>query len=207
MAAGHEPVVGAAFFLVDALDGTREFLAGSDDFTVKVALVEHGVPVWGLVYAPAGKRLFVTLGAQDAREAVVGYAGRVATADALKLSPIRVTRAGGRALRAAVSTSHGANEVEKLAQAGIEISGVERRGSSLKFGLIAAGEADIYPRFRETSAWDTAAGHAVVLAAGGCVTTLDGTALTYPARPGSWSNSDPQRRSSQRSRAGSATVL
>lgn len=188
MAAGREPTVGDQFFLVDALDGTREFLSGSADFTVNVALVEGGVPCWGLVYAPAVGRLFVTTGPGKACEAVVGYGGRSASAEALAFEPVAAARGAGGALRAAVSTSHGANEIDKLRQVGFEISGVERRGSSLKFGLLAAGEADIYPRFRETSAWDTAAGHAVLLAAGGCVTTLDGSALGYPHKRGSWLN-------------------
>lgn len=188
MSQGREPETGELFFLVDPLDGTREFVTGSADFTVNVALVERGRPVWGLVYAPALGRLFVSVEETAAAEAQTGYGAPARSMTDLSLSPIRTAKRTTAGVRATMSGSHQGGEVDALRNAGLAVAGVERRGSSLKFGLIAAGEADIYPRFGETSAWDTAAGHAVVLAAGGAMTTLDGTDLLYPHNDENWNN-------------------
>ena len=177
-AAGAAPEVAGRFFLVDPLDGTKEFVAGRDEFTVNIALIEDGVPVLGVVGAPALGRMF---------------AGDVARRESFELrrvaaSPepvrwqlrVRATPAGGPV--AVASRSHGSDATEAwLATAGI--SARVSIGSSLKFCLLAAGEADVYPRFGPTMEWDTAAGHAVVLAAGGVVYDTEGRPLRY-GKPG-----------------------
>lgn len=169
---------GAQLFLVDALDGTREFVAGSDDFTVNIGLIESGQPVFGLVLAPALGRLFATLGSRHAVEAPLA-ARKIAQAFAeLAYHDIATVEPDLAALRFLASRSHGSPGLDRfLAQH--RASSVRRLGSSIKFCLIACGEADVYPRFGPTSAWDTVAGHAVLLAAGGLVTTIVGQPLDY----------------------------
>lgn len=165
--------VGDVFFLVDPLDGTREFVRGGDDYTVNVALVRAGVPVVGAVYAPACRQLY--LGRP-------GFAELVET-DAehrpLARREIRVRRAAVPPLVVA-SRSHGSAATEAYI-AGLGL--VERVdiGSSLKFCLLAAGSADLYPRMSRTMQWDTAAGDAVLRAAGGATRRLDGADLAYGA--------------------------
>ena len=182
VAAGLIPAFGASAFLVDALDGTREFISGGIDFTVNVALVEHGVPVFGLLLAPAVGRLFATLGPARTCQARIAPdliaqqgAGAVAAAS---FADIRTAEPATGGLRALTSHSHlTQHTIDYLAR--FEIASQRGIGSSVKFGLIAAGEADLYVRFGPTSAWDTAAGHAVLAAAGGEVTTADGQPLRY----------------------------
>ncbi|MEX6506881.1 3'(2'),5'-bisphosphate nucleotidase CysQ [Jiella sp. M17.18] len=174
MAAGRVPAEAETLFLVDPLDGTKEFVNRNGDFTVNIALVEAGVPVAGVVYAPA-------IGALWAGSRGKG-AFRAAVEDHVPgtLQPIH-TRAAPEALIAVGSRSHGSAETE----AWLSRFSVERfvsRGSSLKFCLLASGEADIYPRLGRTMEWDTAAGDAVLRAAGGLVTTLDGAPLVYNKR-------------------------
>jgi 3'(2'), 5'-bisphosphate nucleotidase len=174
IAAGHRPAVGTVAFLVDPLDGTREFIAGRPEFTVNVACVVEGVPTFGLVYAPACHDLYVTIGPSPMRVPLAPDADP----NSVTLSPIHVRTPDPDALTALVSASHpspGTDDI--LARYAI----AERRaaGSSLKFCRIAAGEGDIYPRVGPTSAWDTAAGQAILEAAGGSVTTLDGAPLRY----------------------------
>jgi 3'(2'),5'-bisphosphate nucleotidase len=181
VSAGRIPAFGSAAFLVDALDGTREYLHGGDDFTVNIALVEDSAPVFGLVLAPASGRLFVTTGAGRAAQAVVPP-GRLAEALQPVLSPIATAAPDPRALRVLSSRSHRSRETEAFL-ARFQIASDTRIGSSVKFGLIAAGEADLYPRFGPTSAWDIAAGHAVLAAAGGSVKDLQGQGLRY-GKPG-----------------------
>ena len=165
-AAGHVP--GPCFLLVDPLDGTREFEAGSDDFTVNLALIEDGAATLGVVHAPAHGRLFLGFGPGEASEQRPGEGIS---------RPIR-TRSGHR-IRALASRSHeDAVTAALLARLGTE---PRRLGSALKFGLIAAGEADLYPRFGPTMAWDTAAGQAVLEAAGGAVLAPDRAPLRYGA--------------------------
>ena len=176
VAAGRIPQVGARFFLVDPLDGTREFVKRGTDFTVNIALVEDRAPTLGVVYAPARSRLFagnVTGGQAWTADARPG-------ADAGVRRPIRVRSPSAR-LTAVASKSHNTPETEAY----LEACGVAERvsiGSSLKFCLVAAGEADLYPRPAPTSEWDTAAGHAVLVAAGGRVFAPDGQPLRY-AKP------------------------
>jgi 3'(2'), 5'-bisphosphate nucleotidase len=168
VAAGHSPVSGDRFWLVDALDGTREFVAGNAEFTVNIALVEHGVPVMGVVHAPALGLLFA--GRLGVGAFVVDSAGRRAIRT-------RSVPAGGITVLA--SRSHGDEQALRAFLAGRPVAAVRHAGSSLKFGMLAAGEADLYPRFGRTMEWDTAAGHAVLAAAGGEVTDLSGRPLRY----------------------------
>ena len=175
IAAGAVPAaLGSAFFLVDPLDGTREFVSRRPDFTVNIALVRDGAPVIGVVLAPASGEMHV------------GYPGH---AEAIRLgegfaveSRRRISvRTGFAPLTIVASRSHRDHDTDLYIRnfAAAEIVSV---GSSLKFCMIACGEADIYPRFGRTMEWDTAAGDAVLRAAGGSTTTLDGKPLTYGKR-------------------------
>jgi len=178
VAAGRLPTLGAEFFLVDPLDGTREFIAQRGEFTVNIALVRNGVPVFGIVYGPACDELYVTLATDAAAMAKVAPRDGAATLDEIGLMPIRTRRPDPAALVALVSRSHATPETEDfLARFGI--ASRTNIGSSLKFCAIARGAADIYPRMGPTMAWDIAAGHARLAAAGGSVTTMDGQPLRY----------------------------
>lgn len=164
-AAGNLPDLSSGiFFLVDPLDGTREFLDRNGEFTVNIALVEKGRPVAGVVFAPAANRMFFgsDIGAfeQDAPGAPT--------------RPIRTRAPVTGAIRAVASRSH-RDAGTDLFLARHHVSDIVSAGSSLKFCLLAAGEADLYPRMGPTMEWDTAAGHAVLLAAGGRVTLEDET--------------------------------
>lgn len=164
-----------AHFLVDPLDGTREFVNRRGDFTVNIALIEDGHPVAGIVHAPARGRLLRTAVGGGAVE----EAGELDPAVEGPLRTIRVALADNAALRVVVSKSHRDAETDAYI-AKLRVAAVESAGSSLKFALVAAGEADVYPRFGPTMEWDTAAGHAVLAAAGGRVLRLtDGEPLRY----------------------------
>jgi len=172
--AGAIPVIDdERFWLVDPLDGTREFVDRNGEFTVNIALVERGIPVLGVVFAPTSGRLFA--GAVGAGAFVEDESGR--------RKAIGCRRAPAAGLTVVSSRSHGDLAALDAFLAGCVVASHVNAGSSLKFCLIAGGEADLYPRFGRTMEWDTAAGHAVVVAAGGRVTTLDGTELTY-GKPG-----------------------
>lgn len=187
VAAGRLPALGDEFFLVDPLDGTREFIAQRDEFTVNVALVRHGVPVFGIVYAPACDELYLTLAPDAAVMAKVApREGDISLGD-IALQPIRTRAPDPAALVALVSRSHATPETEDFL-ARFAIASRTSAGSSLKFCVIARGVADIYPRLGPTMAWDIAAGHAVLAAAGGSVTTLDGKPLLYGADAGGLRN-------------------
>jgi 3'(2'), 5'-bisphosphate nucleotidase len=176
--AGHVPPVGDLFFLVDPLDGTNGFIKGRPDFTVNIGLIERGRPVFGIVYAPAHADCYLALGPAEAANAQVRPDAQVRTLADCGFAPIRTRVPDPHALAALISHSHiNADTTRFLDCYGV----VERRplGSSLKFALLAKGEADLYPRIAPTSEWDTAAGHAVLAAAGGAVTTPAGAALTY----------------------------
>jgi 3'(2'), 5'-bisphosphate nucleotidase len=168
-AAGAKPdVSGGVFFLVDPLDGTKEFLNRNGEFTVNIALIEHGEPTAGVVFAPAIGRMFWGCDAKAFEEHGKNPAKQIKT---------RPTPADG--MTAIASRSHRDRLTEEYL-AHYPIRDLIAAGSSLKFCVIAAGEADIYPRHGQTMEWDTAAGHAVLAAAGGRVTRLDGkTRLTY----------------------------
>src|SRR5262249_7322429 len=175
VAAGRVPRVASEFFLVDPLDGTKEFVQRRGDFTVNIALVRGGVPELGVVYAPAKSRLFA--GGVKAREAVRHEQWPDEEAHASRASMrVRTPPSGG--LTVVASRSHRTPETDAyLAQ--VKVSELVSVGSSLKFCLVAAGEADLYPRLGPTMEWDTAAGHAVLSAAGGEVVNLDGSPFRY----------------------------
>ncbi len=174
-AAGRIPQVGAAFFLVDPLDGTKEFIARRGDFTVNIALVRAGVPVIGVVYAPVGGMLY-------AGDVVAGRAFRCtqaadgSPAGARQRLHVRPVPPAG--LTAVVSRSHATPQTEHYLE-GYSVHERVSVGSSLKFCLVASGEADLYPRLGPTMEWDTAAGHAVLSAAGGQVLAPGGQPLRY----------------------------
>lgn len=175
---GRIPQIDATFFLVDPLDGTREFINQRGEFTVNVALIENGRPVLGLVFAPALSELYVTLGPGRAGLAHISPDSRPATLDACGFRSITTRQPDPARLTAVASRSHMTPDTEAfLARYRI----AERRdsGSSLKFCAIARGDADVYPRLAPTMEWDIAAGHAVLTAAGGAVTAPDGQPLVY----------------------------
>lgn len=173
-AAGRIPDTARRFFLVDPLDGTKEFISKNGEFTVNIALIEDGVPVQGAVYAPALGRLYWNdaFGAHVAgvKDDIPGLA-----------RPIHVRPVPPEGVTAVGSRSHGGAETDAYLRA-FTVAGFEPAGSSLKFCLVAEGRADLYPRMGRTMEWDTAAGDAVLRAAGGRVETLDGGALTYGKR-------------------------
>jgi 3'(2'), 5'-bisphosphate nucleotidase len=177
-AAGHVPAVGATFFLVDPLDGTKPFLRHEPHFTINIALIEDRTPTFGLLYAPALDDLYVTVGQGQACAARLAPASEARTLAACALEPLHARVPDPNAISALVSQSHLDTTTERFLE---HYSVLERRAlsSSLKFGLLARGEADVYPRAGPTSEWDTAAGHAVLAAAGGAVTTFDGEPLLY----------------------------
>ncbi len=157
------------FWLVDPLDGTKEFVARNGEFTVNIGLVEAGVPILGIVHLPA----------QDLTYAAAGPGGatrRRANGPAEPIAARRVPAVGPVVVH---SRSHENNEQLAAFLAGRPGATTRVAGSALKFGLLACGEADLYPRFGPTMEWDTAAGHAVLAAAGGTVTTLDGAPFRY----------------------------
>ncbi len=168
------------FFLVDPLDGTKEFLNRNGDFTVNIALIEDGTPVMGVVHAPARGRMFRSLAAGGAVEEAVGGDGQPVAGSA---RPIRVRRPDNAALVVVASKSHRDKATDDYI-ARYRVADFRSAGSSLKFCLIAAGEADLYPRLGRTMEWDTAAGQAVLLAAGGRVLRFDDHRPLVYGKPG-----------------------
>lgn len=168
-------IEGDTFLIVDPLDGTKEFINRRGDFTVNIALVEQGVPTRGVVYAPAKGRMFFTCADGTAVEETGDFGkDRPGT-----LTRITVAQADNTALMVVASKSHSdqatTDYIGKYA-----VRDTKSAGSSLKFCLIASGEADLYPRLGRTMEWDTAAGHAVLCAAGGDVVRFDDlTPLRY----------------------------
>ncbi|MBT1155370.1 3'(2'),5'-bisphosphate nucleotidase CysQ [Aminobacter anthyllidis] len=167
------PDLGRAFFVIDPLDGTKEFVKRRTDFTVNIALVRDGAPEIGVVYAPCTGRFF---------------AGRPGKAEAYEITEGKASvrrqihvREGREPLTIVASRSHLTPETEAFIKR-VHAAEIVSVGSSLKFCLLAAGEADIYPRFGRTMEWDTAAGDAVLRAAGGSTHTLDGASLVYGKR-------------------------
>lgn len=176
VSAGRIPELGDRFFLVDPLDGTKEFIKKGGDFTVNIALIVNGRPVMGVVYAPAMNRIWVAEGPGAAWEAEIAPGEPLPPAAARK--KITISAAPSDGLRAVASKSHRTPETDEFL-AKFTVKDLVSAGSSLKFCLVASGEADLYPRLGRTMEWDTGAGHAVVLAAGGRVLTLEGDDLTY----------------------------
>ena len=170
VAAGRIPAHDALYFLVDPLDGTKEFIRGGDDYTVNIGLIADGVPKLGVVYSPARGTM---------------HAGAVGQGAWLEENgerrPIRTREPEAPPVAVASKSHFNQATADYLAQAapGCGHVGI---GSSLKFCIVAEGRADIYPRLAPTSEWDTAAGHAVLLAAGGRVEGPDGGSLRYGKR-------------------------
>jgi 3'(2'), 5'-bisphosphate nucleotidase len=173
--------VSEKFFLVDPLDGTKEFISRNGEFTVNIALVEHGVPVAGVVHAPALKRIFWGEKGKGAAQ------GRIEgdAAGGWKGLGVRPLPPEGAVVVA--SRSHRDAATEDYLKT-VKVKSLCSAGSSLKFCLVAAAEADLYPRFGRTMEWDTAAGHAVLLAAGGKVMTVGGEELSYGKRARGYDN-------------------
>lgn len=183
-----EPIgASACFFLVDPLDGTKEFIGGRKEFTVNIALVERDTPRFGLVYAPALAKLFVTLARDEAVTAPLDPALPNPGLSALDLTPLRTRAADPKALTAAVSRSHFDAQTEAFLKEH-HIAETFPSGSSLKFCCLAEGNADVYPRFGRTMEWDTAAGHAILTAAGGVVLDESGAPLRYGKRDQHYAN-------------------
>ncbi|MGR3571485.1 3'(2'),5'-bisphosphate nucleotidase CysQ [Brevirhabdus sp.] len=172
-AATHEQT-DSSFFIVDPLDGTKEFVNRRGDFTVNIAFVKDGLPVRGVVYAPARERLFYTLADGSSVEEQGPFTEARGT-----LTPLRVAEPDNTALMVVASKSHRDQSTDDyIGKYAVKDS--KSAGSSLKFCLVASGEADLYPRLGRTMEWDTAAGHAVLLGAGGQVVRFDDhTPLIY----------------------------
>ena len=171
-ARGQADAIGRSFWLVDPLDGTKEFIGRNGEFTVNVALIDEGRPVLGVVGAPALGRLFA---------GVVGQGAWVEDGGVRRAIGVRAVPDEG--LTVVASRSHGDAAALDAFLAGRRVARLAQAGSSLKLCLLAAGEADLYPRLGRTMEWDIAAGHAVLAAAGGQVCTLDGQPLVY-GKPG-----------------------
>ena len=168
--AGHSPdISGGRFWLVDPLDGTHEFIDKNGEFTVNIALISDGQPICGVVHAPALDKTYAGIVGQGARRSKNGA----------NVGRINVRTAPETGVLVVASRRHGdPKKIGKLLQ-GRRVGEIRNAGSSLKFCLVAEGAADLYPRFGRTMEWDTAAGQAVLEAAGGRVTTLDGDPFRY----------------------------
>ena len=166
-AASHR-LSGETFLIVDPLDGTKEFIHRRGDFTVNIAFVEKGQPTRGVVYAPAKQRMFLTL----ADGVSVEEEGPFKTDVLGQTRPIHVAQSDNKALMVVASKSHRDQATEDYI-ARYAVKDMTSAGSSLKFCLVATGEADLYPRLGRTMEWDTAAGHAVLTGAGGRVVRFD----------------------------------
>jgi 3'(2'), 5'-bisphosphate nucleotidase len=177
IAAGHDPFapggVPRQFWLVDPLDGTKEFVARNGEFAVNIGLVEDGYPVFGLLYGPVRDEIWCS----DGR-------GRAFRTDASGArTPIAARRAPPSGVIVVASRSHGNMPAVEAFLEDHVVAGRRILGSALKFAVLASGEADLYPRFGPTSEWDSCAGQAILEQAGGTVLTLSGTRLAY-GKPG-----------------------
>lgn len=171
---GEKPRCGRAFILVDPVDGTREFLNRNGEFTINIGLILDGVPRVGAVYAPALGRLWMA--GEHAYVFQVEPGAALPPISARRAIHVRATPEGG--LTALASRSHADPKTEDFLSA-LPIAERRSAGSSLKFCIVAEGEADVYPRFGPTMEWDTAAGDAILRAAGGAVVDETGVALRY----------------------------
>lgn len=158
------------FWLVDPLDGTKEFISGSGDYTVNIALIHNNDPVLGVVYAPVHGDLYAACGEGTAIRWME---------DSDVERPITVRDMPHKGLTIVSSKSHGKGEALEKFLSHYKVAKQVQRGSSLKMCVIAAGKADMYPRFGLTCEWDTAAAHAILNAAGGTITDIDGNELRY----------------------------
>ncbi|WP_415405187.1 3'(2'),5'-bisphosphate nucleotidase CysQ [Tateyamaria sp. SN3-11] len=173
--AATHTTTGDTFLIVDPLDGTKEFVHRRGDFTVNIALVEAGVPTRGVVYAPAKGRMFFT----QADGQSVEETGALDKDSVGEVTPMHVADSDNAALMVVASKSHRDQATDDYINK-YAVKDMKSAGSSLKFCLVATGEADIYPRVGRTMEWDTAAGHAVLSGAGGHVVRFDDhTPLVY----------------------------
>ncbi|MBT6036219.1 MAG: 3'(2'),5'-bisphosphate nucleotidase CysQ [Kordiimonadaceae bacterium] len=170
---GDIPEVDNIFWLVDPLDGTKEFIAKRKEFTVNIALIENGRPTFGIVYAPALDTLYI---AKNSDMAVMQEVSNLKTLGEEQILKVRDVPASG--ISAVASKSHRDAETNALLDK-YNVTDILSIGSSLKFCLLAEGKADFYPRFGPTMEWDTAAGHAVLNAAGGSIIHPDGSEYLY----------------------------
>lgn len=158
------------FWLVDPLDGTQEFIKGGADFTVNIALINKQKPILGVVFAPLHEKLYAAYeGGKAIRWTPESQKDKVIS--------VREEPSQGLTVMASKSRKHSPHIEEFLSR--FKVNKIIRHGSSLKLCMIAAGKADIYPRLGPTCLWDTAAAHAIMSAAGGVITNLDGKGLTY----------------------------
>ena len=167
------------FLIVDPLDGTKEFIKRRGDFTVNIAYVENGVPTRGVVYAPARKRLFIT----DVSGASFEEIGALEKDTVGEMHALSVTKPDNSALMVVASKSHRDQATDDYINR-YNVKDMTSAGSSLKFCLVAAGEADIYPRLGRTMEWDTAAGDAVLRGAGGKMVRFDDHSTYVYGKPG-----------------------
>ena len=173
-AAGRIPDTDGHFFLVDPLDGTKEFINRNGDFTVNIALIEDHAPSMGVVFAPVEGRLFAgDVRAGQAWRADVDPLGAIGAPE-----PLRIRSAPAEGLAAVASRSHNSPATEAYLDQ-FDVASRVSRGSSLKICMVACGEADLYPRLAPTMEWDIAAGDAVLRAAGGTLSAPDGSAMAY----------------------------
>jgi 3'(2'), 5'-bisphosphate nucleotidase len=174
-------IAGSRFWLVDPLDGTKEFISRNGEFTVNIALIEEGQPVAGVVHAPALAMTWAGAMPADAPNGALGQASFSQTDHPTMEIAAREIPPEGAIVVA--SRRHGSGEELESFLSAYTVADRVSAGSSLKFCLVATGKADLYPRFGRTMEWDTAAGHAVLRAAGGRVETTDGRPLAY-GKPG-----------------------
>ncbi len=172
---GHFPEIGETFFLVDPLDGTKEFLAHNGEFTVNIALIHARRAVSGIVYAPALTQLYA---GADGHAFALNWPHAASSAPDLSEARRIHARTPPDHPVALWSRSHDIHKADEYREM-YNFQAVRTLGSSLKFCIIAAGEADLYPRHGPTMEWDTAAGHAVLTASGGSVRKLDGSPFMY----------------------------
>ncbi|OQW63177.1 MAG: hypothetical protein A4S17_07635 [Proteobacteria bacterium HN_bin10] len=174
VAAGRIPSLGARYFCVDPLDGTRGFAKGGDEFTVNIALIEDATPTFGVVYAPATGALY----AGEPGRALAGHCDPRTAELRAPLTPIAASATLPLQSRIVASDFSGRNERTRTFIAALD--GVTAHASSsIKFCRLAEGRADLYPRFGDVCEWDAAAGHAILRAAGGDIVRLDGSPLRY----------------------------
>jgi len=181
VADGKKPVAAPRFYLVDPLDGTREFINRNGEFTVNIAIIEDGYPVVGIIFAPAINRLFcgaADTGAWQANFSLDDTSDQILWPDQIAWQKFSTPPLPSTGIIAVASRSHRDQETDDWLKEK-NVAKIVSAGSSLKFCLVATGEANLYPRFGRTMEWDTGAGHAIVVAAGGKVVTADGQPLRY----------------------------
>ncbi len=183
VAAGTAPAPGKTCVFIDALDGTREFVKGGEDYTVNIGVVSHGQPDFGIIYAPALALFFATIEPGHVIEAHLPHDSTARQLADLSPSPIVTKKVNPNGIRLLASRTTRQEDLDRLL-AGTTITDTQRTSSSIKFCNLARGDADIYPRFGPTNFWDTVAGHAILSASGGVVVTPDLTPFTYDTRQG-----------------------